>query len=297
MHPTEAAPAAPAQPAALAGAVTATSPDKRRLARRLITTYLLLTALLSSVWYALMFRAGTINAAHGLYVFGMMWSPGLSALVTRLIWQHNLRGQGWGWGRTRWQLLSYAIPVIYATVAYGAVWLLGLGAFRLPAGAHLLRTLATLATLGTVMSCISALGEELGWRGLLVPELAKLTSFTRLSFLSGVIWAAWHMPAIFLLNYNAGDTPRLYAAACFAVMVVGISFVFAWMRLRSGSLWTGMFLHASHNLWVQGFFDRATADTGHTRWFTTEFGAALAIAGVIVALVFWRLRGRLPVTT
>ncbi len=154
--------------------------------------------------------------------------------------------------------------------------------------------LPLLVTLGTVMSCTSALGEELGWRGLLVPELAKLTSFTKLSLLSGVIWAAWHMPGIFFADYNSGTTPRLYAAGCFAVMVIAISFIFAWMRLKSGSVWTGMLLHASHNLWIQGFFDRITVDRAYTRWFTTEFGAALALTTVLTAVVFWRLRHRLP---
>jgi hypothetical protein len=38
----------------------------------------------------------------------------------------------------------------------------------------------------------------------------------------------------------------------------------AWLRLRWGSVWTGMFLHASHNLWIQGFFDVITVDSGHT---------------------------------
>ena len=260
MHPTEMAlTAAPTTAGSTPGprrALTPASPDERRLATRLIATFLALTALFSAVWYFLMIRAGTIQAAHGLYVLGMMWSPGLGALISRLVWQRNLRGQGWGWGATRWQLLAYGIPVLYATVAYGAVWLLGLGAFRAPADVSIVRRLVTIATLGTVMSSVSALGEELGWRGLLVPELAKLTSFTRLSLLSGAIWAAWHMPAIFLLDYNAGGTPHLYAAGCFAVMVMGIAFVFAWLRLRSGSVWTGMFLHASHNLWIQGFFDR-----------------------------------------
>jgi len=37
-------------------------------------------------------------------------------------------------------------------------------------------------------------------------------------------------------------------------MIVSISFVFAWMRLKSGSLWTGVLLHASHNLFIQAFF-------------------------------------------
>jgi hypothetical protein len=41
-------------------------------------------------------------------------------------------------------------------------------------------------------------------------------------------------------------------------MVLGISFLFAWMRLKSGSVWTGMLLHASHNLFVQAFFDAQT---------------------------------------
>ena len=80
-------------------------------------------------------------------------------------------------------------------------------------------------------------------------------------------------------------------------MVMGISFAFAWLRLRSGSVWTGMFMHASHNLWIQGFFDRVTVNTGKTLWYTTEFGASLAVVGVIVAYVFWRRRdllGPLP---
>ena len=97
-------------------------------------------------------------------------------------------------------------------------------------------------------------------RGFLVPELAKATSFTKLSLISGVIWAAWHSPILLFADYNAG-TNRWYALACFSVMVVSISFVFAWMRLKSGSLWTGAILHASHNLFVQGVFDQLMRDT------------------------------------
>ena len=34
-----------------------------------------------------------------------------------------------------------------------------------------------------------------------------------------------------------------------------------------------------------------TVDTGPTRWLTSEFGAALALAIVATALLFWRARG------
>ena len=270
--------------------VSARPEDRRRLALRLVLTYLALTLALSSIWYTLIIRGGTLQVAGGSFVFTLMWSPGVSALVTRLIWQRNLRGEGWGWGATRWQVLSYLIPIAYAAVAYGAVWALGLGRLG-PFG----RNILVFVGLGTVSSCLSALGEELGWRGLLVPELARLTSFTKLALLSGAIWTLWHVPLILFADYNSG-TPKAYALACFAVMVIGISFLFAWMRLRSGSVWTGMLLHASHNLWIQGFFDRVTVSSGRTAWLIGEFGAALALTSTIVALIFWGLRHRLPPT-
>jgi membrane protease YdiL (CAAX protease family) len=80
------------------------------------------------------------------------------------------------------------------------------------------------------------------------------------ALISGVIWSVWHYPILFFADYNA-STPAWYGAACFTVMVVGLSFAFAWMRLKSGSLWTAVLLHASHNLFIQRVFDPLTTDT------------------------------------
>jgi membrane protease YdiL (CAAX protease family) len=219
-----------------------------------------------------------------------MWSPGVSALVTRLVFQHDLRGQGWRWGETRWNALAYALPLGYATAAYGLVWLTGLG------GADLARFdtgLATFVLLGSLQSLVSATGEEIGWRGFLVPELARRMSFLRTSVVSGAIWAGWHVPLIVFADYNAG-APAWYSVTCFVAMVVFLSVAFAWLRLRSGSVWPAAILHASHNLWVQGFFDRVTVDTGPTRWMTSEFGAALVVTLGVTSLLFWRARHALP---
>lgn len=273
-----------------------------------IAVYLFLTFLLSSVFYYLVISAGTLHAANGRYVLGLMWSPGLAALLTRLLFQRNLRGQGWGWGGTRYQLASYAIPLAYAAVVYLPVWLLGLGGFS---AAHAARIAAQLGrpdlspalavgllfvaagTLGMAQSSLSALGEELGWRGYLVPELAKVTSFTRVGLISGAVWVVWHYPVLLFADYHGGG-PAWYSLACFTVMVMGIGFLFAWMRLKSGSLWTGMLLHASHNLWVQGVFDPSTTDTGPTEYLIGEFGAGLALVGALAGLLCWRKRKELP---
>jgi membrane protease YdiL (CAAX protease family) len=216
-----------------------------------------------------------------------MCSPGVSALVTRLIFQHNVRGEGWGLGEARWLGLAYILPVIYATVVYGLVWLTGLGGFDLT---RFKTPVVTFLVVGLLQSLLSATGEELGWRGFLVPTLAKTMSFRQTALISGSIWAAWHVPLIIGADYNGG-TPAWYSVMCFAVMVISMGFPFAWLRLRSGSVWPAAILHASHNLFVQAFFDRVTVNTGPTRWITSEFGVGLALAFVALAWIFWRARG------
>jgi len=257
-------------------------------ARAELTTFLCLTFGLSAVFWWLIVAAGGLGARGGLYVFALMWSPGVSALVTRLIFQHNLRGEGWTWRRatTRWAVLAYLLPLGYATLGYGLVWLTRLGGVDL-GRFHV--SIAYFLAYGSLASLLSATGEELGWRGFLVPTLARTMSFGRTAVISGAIWAAWHVPLIVFADYNGG-TPAWYSVLCFVVMVVSLGVPFAWLRLRSGSVWPAAILHASHNLFVQGFFDRVTVDTGPTRWLTSEFGAALALAIVGTAWLFWRAR-------
>jgi uncharacterized protein len=252
-----------------------------------LATFLGLTFALSAVFWWLIIAAGSLGAHGGAYVFALMWCPGVSALATRLAFQGNVRGQGWRWGATRWAALAYVLPLGYATAAYGLVWLAGLGGVDL---GRFRIGVVTFLVLGSLQSLLSATGEELGWRGFLVPTLARTLSFGRTAVVSGAIWAAWHVPLIAFADYNAG-TPTWYAVLCFAVMVVSLAVPLAWLRLRSGSVWPAAILHASHNLFVQGFFDRVTVDTGPTRWLTGEFGAALAVTIGATAWMFWRARG------
>jgi membrane protease YdiL (CAAX protease family) len=261
--------------------------------RASLITYLCLTFGVSIIWYTLIVHAGSLGTNGGRFVLYLMWTPGLSALATRLIFQRNVRGEGWGWRKstTRYAIIAYLLPIAYATVAYGFVWLTKLGAVDLSRFKY---SIGTFLLLGTAQSLLSATGEELGWRGFLVPTLARTMSFTRVSVISGAIWAAWHIPLIVFANYNNG-APSWYSVLCFVVMVVALGFPFAWLRLRSGSVWPAAILHASHNLFVQAFFDRVTVDTGITKYLTSEFGAALALAIVATAWLFYRQRASVSV--
>lgn len=276
-----------------------------------IIIFLLINFGLSAVFNYLIISSGSLRTGRGMYVLGVMWCPGIAALVTCKLCGKSISELGWGWGKTKYQIASYLIPFGYTLVPYLAVWLSGLGKFynpefvqsaardfhweKLPAGLVIFLSVLITGSYGIIRSTGSALGEEIGWRGFLVPELSKVTSFTNTALISGAVWAVWHYPALLFADYNAG-TPAWYGLLCFTAMVLGISFVFAWMRLASGSLWTGAFLHASHNLFVQAIFTPLTADTGKTKYFIDEFGAALAIVSVAVAYIFWRMRRRLEKT-
>ncbi len=101
------------------------------------------------------------------------------------------------------------------------------------------------------MNGFRTLGEEIGRRGLLAPELAKLYSFTTTSVISGVVWAIWHYPVLLVGDYNNSGDPFWFGLICFTVLVIGISFALIWLRLKSGSLWTAVLLHTSHNIFIQ----------------------------------------------
>jgi membrane protease YdiL (CAAX protease family) len=252
---------------------------------RKIAVFLSLTLGLSSVFYFLIISNGSLNAAGGLYVMGLMWCPGIAALITQLVFEKSLAGLGWKWGSTYHQLSAYFLPVLYAFIAYSVIWVSGLGRFNhfFPSGPF------NFVLVGTLSSAFMAMGEEIGWRGFLVPHLSKITGFTRVSLISGLIWSVWHYPVLLFADYNSG-TPWWYGLTCFTLLAIGASFIFAWFRLKSGSLWTAVFLHASHNLYIQSYFDKATDDTGFTAYFSGEFGIVLPVVIAGFAYYFWKKR-------
>ena len=78
----------------------------------------------------------------------------------------------------------------------------GLGPLSAPAGTGLY--FLVVATTGVIQNCATPLGEEIGWRGFLVSELARRFSLTSTAVLSGVIRTLWHVPIIVFGGYNVG---------------------------------------------------------------------------------------------
>jgi membrane protease YdiL (CAAX protease family) len=266
-----------------------------------VVTYVVLVFAFSSVFYTLCLR-------HGMkagYIFGLMWCPAMAGMITSLLTRRSLREFGWRPGKPRYLFAGWWIPMAYSVPAYLVVWATGLGGFpnlkalgrmrsmmhlsSSPDWAVLIIAYVVNAVLGVLVGCLFAAGEEIGWRGFLVPELAKFNSFTKISLISGIIWSLWHVPLIVWGQYNSGG-PGWYSVSCFAVLVISISFVLAWIRLKSASLWPAVIFHASHNSVIQSYLDPLTVERTWTKYLIGEFGCALLPLAIICAWLAWRRR-------
>jgi uncharacterized protein len=249
-------------------------------------------------------------------MMGMMFAPTVAALVvTRFISppKEDLRtalgirlgkGRRWGW---YWLFAWLAVPLLilaapFVGAALGLIQLdlvnfsgyreLFAQAGKNPADLPLsIQTLVLIQivsafAIAPLVNAIPTLGEELGWRGYLLPQLLPLGQWPAL-LISGAIWGLWHAPVI-LLGYNYPQHPQLGV-----LLMVGFCMVwgvlFGWLRLSTGSVWPSMLAHAAMNgiagatfLLTQAgtSFDSALAGaTGLSGWLLP-----LAVIGLLVVM-------------
>lgn len=211
--------------------------------------------------------AGTPSTALA-YVF--MLSPAIAALIVRAVRREGFRDIGFRLGRLRWYLFAWALSVGMVAVMYLVPLAFGFAEYdprvarlaemagssfsadqmELPQGlgeeqALLLFALVNL-TVSNIPGILLGLGEEIGWRGHLLPRLCTLGVWPAL-IVGGVIWFAWHLP----LGAVGGEPPAgLNMPLTIAVGLVGSVMaggIFAWIRARSGSIFPAALCHIAFN--------------------------------------------------
>ena len=274
---------------------------------RAIWLFLILVVIFSGAVYTLFFLPSPFSGGGGgHYVEALMWCPAAAAFVTLLITRGDVASLGLSRFAPRFSLAGYLIPLAYASLAYIAVWSLGLGGF--PNGKGIAELAARLkwdvtapgqfippyfllvATTFMVGAIARALGEEIGWRGFLAPRMVARLGFTWGAILSGAIWACWHIPIMVFGSYNAG-TPFWFGFTCFASFVIASAVILAWLRLKSQSVWPCAIFHASHNVFIQAFFTPLTTHTSRmTAYAIDEFGFAIPLLAIAIAIYVWTRR-------
>jgi len=265
-----------------------------------ITAFFTITCVISTVIFIWMFNGAKDNMGAVLL---MMFTPGISAVVTSLIFKDKIRNYGWKPGKIRFLTFAYAMPLLISIVAYGLVWLSGYAeftteevinykwakiiGFELPA--PFIIGLFSKMSLGFFFACIPVFGEELGWSGFLTPKLLKIASVPGTSLIVGLFWAVWHYPAIIGGFYGTG-TPLWIALPGFTMVLTGYSFLRTVLIQKSKSLWTGVVLHASGNTILMGIFYEMTVHKDYAAYLVSETGIVTGIVCIASALIFWKMQ-------
>ncbi|WP_444902719.1 CPBP family intramembrane glutamic endopeptidase [Microbulbifer sp. CnH-101-E] len=263
---------------------------------KIIAVFLTLTACLYPIGYWLIF--------HMESAVPLMLSVGLATIITCLSFKKSLGSLGWPWGSWKHQWFSYLAPLAYVAVAYLIIWGLGFGewynseyvtALRdgykvdnwSDSSVIIFRFLIT-ASISFILLLPGVLGEEIGWRGLLVPELSKLMSFSGVALISGFIWAAWHWLMMIAGVYGNETVPLGYQLFFFTLGLMSMSVIMTYIRLRSNSVWPAVIFHMSHNVFIQKFFNPLTMQNTDSGWYINEFGVVLPVVIFCTSIYFWR---------
>ncbi|MBV0923569.1 CPBP family intramembrane metalloprotease [Halomicroarcula limicola] len=184
-----------------------------------------------------------------------MFTPMVAGLVAVLTSDISLSTVGLRLGRPRWLaaaalvalplvgltlVLSLAVPGVSFDPAANP-----LPGVPLPGGvAGLLAVFGVVLVAGVTINAVFAFGEEFGWRGYLLWELAPL-GFWKASLSIGALWGLWHAPVI-LDGYNFPSFP-VVGVGMMALACVAFSPLYTYLVVRADSVFAAALLHGVFN--------------------------------------------------
>ena len=209
-------------------------------------------------------------------------------ILTFTMFKRGTRRELWrsiGLGRAglRSWLPAFFVPFLLCGAAYSTALLLGTGHW---ADVHVTAVTATHWTINLVITTLVLMGEEIGWRGYMLPRVQQLFDKRRAALLTGFAHGLFHLPLILVATtYDLGGTRWITAPAAVVTITAGGVF-YAWLRDRSGSVWPVALAHSS----VDTVFDLgasavvATSPTG-LAYVAGETGFATMAACLVLAAV------------
>lgn len=193
-----------------------------------------------------------------------MWGPGLAALLTtRYVLRQPVSRLNLGrMGPMRYYAWAWLLPVGLVIVTGLLTLALGQGQLDLsfpavqrtlaenpaspPISAQMVVGLQIIlaVSVAPVINMLLTMGEELGWRGFLLPRLLPLGQQPAI-LISGLIWGIWHIPVI----VQGQNYPGRPVIGCFMMVVFTtlLGAVFSWLYLNTESPWASALAHGSLN--------------------------------------------------
>lgn len=244
---------------------------------------LLLTLLGQGLGEVILVIAMITPLAAVLLMQFIITNDGTTLAGWRILGLHHLGLRSWGFA-----ILG---PFLAMLCTYGIVWSTGIGrldqaaldaVIALDGPAGILLTLFNILR-GLIISMFLALGEEIGWRGYLLPHLLPLGR-TRAMLLSGLLHGIWHLPIVFLTPFYHASGERWTVVILFLLTLTMAGVFYGYLRLTSNSVWPAALAHGAFNMFLSTF-TAITVAVGSADVLEYWAGESGVITLVIVALV------------
>jgi membrane protease YdiL (CAAX protease family) len=221
-----------------------------------------------------------------LWLTGLMLVPTLASIIARLVEREGFADLRFRRGRNvgRAFVVAVSLPFVVGAVAYGLAWLTGLAEVRIPP----LGMWAVLVGLMLALNLVLSTGEELGWRGYMLPRMVQ-AGVPAPILVSSLVWGLWHVP-LFLWGGFVHDGPApTVVTGLLLCTTTAFGYVIGRLRLDTGNVWPAVVLHIVWNTVIQTGFDSAAMGEGRALWIG-ETGILTALVLIGIALVYRTVR-------
>jgi CAAX protease family protein len=218
------------------------------------------------VGFILNLLGGLVPSTLGLVFIGILSGrPGVRRVLRRLV--HGRIG-------LRWYLAALALAMLVP----------------LAVGVSILMGGATPVVDNTIFGVLflfafhifpgTAMGEELGWRGFVLPRMQARHSALKASLVIGILWGCWHLPV--WLTGRESNPISLFGP--FVVAVIASSVVYTWLYNNTGgSLLIVVLYHAASNLPITVLIGGGLGSRGAQAFLTYVVLIVIAAAAIVIA--------------
>lgn len=262
---------------------------KRIFSNGSLKCFLAIVIVLSLMLEALIIK----ESAMGMAAF-LMWVPAFGALTAGCVSQREFVGRisvrrlfgelGFRKTAVGWLFLACVVPLAYIGIAYVLYWILFPSSLD-PGGKSIFQ-LILMGIVGIFVGVLTALGEEIGWRGYFLKAVSERVGLTSGLVLTSVFWGCWHLPVLISGLYMPG-TPLWYKVPAFMLMIIPAGMIFGIISIRARSVWPAVFLHAAHNNFDQIVFGPITSGPDKS-FFVSETGLFTIICAWIILFIMYR---------
>ncbi len=118
---------------------------------------------------------------------------------------------------------------------------------------YMLVSIIMALTTAPIFNILTAIGEEIGWRGALYPYLKERFGKTAGRVIGGAIWGAWHWPLMILAGFEYGTDyfgAPVLGLFVFPIFTIAFGIVTDHVYEKSGTILMPALIHGAMDAWT-----------------------------------------------